>query len=95
MHDRSGGAVAGRMSLGNTLFLLFAVAGVMTAVGYVHYKRTQAHMRDQVGGEYWLTGGGMAKLAYKKNSKHVSSNNLGMLRDWNQDSIHGRFTHVG
>lgn len=38
------------MSLGNTLFLLLAVAGVITAVGYAHYKRSQAHMRDQVRG---------------------------------------------
>lgn len=38
------------MSLGNVLFLVFVLAGVMTTVGYVHYRRTQAHMRDQVSG---------------------------------------------
>lgn len=36
------------MSVGNTLFLLIAVAGIMTAAGFAHYKRTQAQMRDQV-----------------------------------------------
>lgn len=75
MYGGSGGAVGGRMSLGNTLFLLFAVAGVMTAVGYAHYKRTQAHMRDQVSGEYRLTMGNI--------ETGVSSSDFGMLRDWN------------
>lgn len=50
MHNRnpSGGDGGGGMSFGNTLFLLLVVAGIMGGVGYVHYKRTQAHMRDQV-----------------------------------------------
>lgn len=50
MHNRnpSRGGRSG-MSFGNTLFLLMVVVGVMSAAGYVHYRRTQAHMRDQVG----------------------------------------------
>lgn len=49
MNNRGGvGGDSGGMSFGNTLFLLMAVAGVMTAAGFAHYKRTQAHMRDQV-----------------------------------------------
>ncbi|CAN0238396.1 unnamed protein product, partial [Hapterophycus canaliculatus] len=44
----SGGGGGGGMSAGNTLFLLLFVVGAMTAAGFVHYKRTQAQMRDQV-----------------------------------------------
>ncbi|CAM9430404.1 unnamed protein product [Scytosiphon promiscuus] len=45
----SGGG-GGGMSAGNTLFLLLFVVGAMTAAGFVHYKRTQTQMRDQVRG---------------------------------------------
>lgn len=49
MHDRTrSGSGGGGMSLGSTLFLLLVVAGFFAAAGYVHYKRTQAQMRDQV-----------------------------------------------
>ena len=41
------------MSASSTLFLLVAVVGAMTAAGYVHYKRTQTQMRDQVCGVAW------------------------------------------
>ncbi|CAM9579397.1 unnamed protein product [Ascophyllum nodosum] len=51
MHNRNTINTGGRgTSLGNTLFLLLVVVGVMAAVGYAHYKRTQAQMRDQVRG---------------------------------------------
>ncbi|CAM9641495.1 unnamed protein product [Ectocarpus fasciculatus] len=50
MNNRTLGGGSGGMSAGNTLFLLFAVVGAMTAAGFVHYKRTQAQMRDQVRG---------------------------------------------
>lgn len=39
---------SGGMTAGNTLFLLLFVVGAMTAAGFVHYKRTQTQMRDQV-----------------------------------------------
>lgn len=48
MNNRTLGGGSDGMSAGNTLFLLFAVVGAMTAAGFVHYKRTQAQMRDQV-----------------------------------------------
>lgn len=43
-----GGSGGGGMSVGSTLFLLLAFVGVVTAAGFVHYRRTQDQMRDQV-----------------------------------------------
>lgn len=48
MNNRSPSGGGGGMSASGTLFLLVAVVGAMTAGGYVHYKRTQTQMRDQV-----------------------------------------------
>lgn len=48
MENRTPAGDGGGMSMSSTLFLLMMVVGAMTAGGFVHYKRTQMQMRDQV-----------------------------------------------
>ncbi|CAM9555071.1 unnamed protein product [Pylaiella littoralis] len=50
MENRTPAGDGGGMSMSSTLFLLMMVVGAMTAGGFVHYKRTQMQMRDQVRG---------------------------------------------